>query len=237
MDRASKRMAATIGIVAGLGLAIACPLVWLQKTSLATAGELPIDDGQATRVAVTAPVFDTAGVVGDSAIYVRPAVPLPITDHPRPTRVAVDAVGLSALVLPVSMASDGTIDVISPPTDIRAIGWLDSSATADAQYGSTVLVGHRDSWAQGEGALFSINDIPGSSVVRLVLSDGTVQRYRAIDRRRYKSNELPADLLLSLRGPHRLVLITCGGDLNPVTGHYDDNVVVTAVPIAAPTSR
>jgi hypothetical protein len=134
------------------------------------------------------------------------------------------------------MASDGNIDVISPPVDIRAVGWLDSSATPDSEYGSTVLVGHRDSWAQGEGALFSINEIPGSSIVRLVLSDGTVQRYKAIDRRRYNSKALPADLLLSLRGPHRLVLITCGGDLDPLTGHYEDNVVVTAVPITGASS-
>jgi hypothetical protein len=34
----------------------------------------------------------------------------------------------------------------------------------------------------------------------------------------------------SLRGAGRLVLVTCGGPFDAMTGHYPDNVVVTAVP-------
>ena len=33
-------------------------------------------------------------------------------------------------------------------------------------------------------------------------------------------------------GAARLTLITCGGPAGPETGHYRDNVVVTAQPVA-----
>jgi hypothetical protein len=32
-------------------------------------------------------------------------------------------------------------------------------------------------------------------------------------------------------GRARLVLVTCGGPYNRTTGHYRDNIVVTAVPV------
>jgi hypothetical protein len=42
-------------------------------------------------------------------------------------------------------------------------------------------------------------------------------------------NDFP---VLSMGGPHRLVLVTCGGPVNRINGawHFQDNVIVTAVP-------
>ena len=39
------------------------------------------------------------------------------------------------------------------------------------------------------------------------------------------------DEIYSLRGPARLVLVTCGGPFNERVGSYRDNIVVTAVPV------
>ena len=36
--------------------------------------------------------------------------------------------------------------------------------------------------------------------------------------------------LFTTQGPHRLVLVSCGGAFDPVRRTYADNVVVTAVP-------
>jgi len=256
MDRAGKRIAATLGIVAGLGLSLACPLVWLQETSpdvtLASSLDSSVDVSEANPDSSMSGLLvassyasyasgsagdasgstdDSSGFVGNAAIYVRSAVPLPAANHPRPTRIALSVIGISTVIVPVSTVATGSVDVVVPPTDIHTIGWLDSSAPADSKSGATVLVGHRDSWAQGEGALFNVNEIPAGSVVKLALSNGTVQMYKVVKRRHYGEKSLPADLLLSTGGPHRLVLITCGGDLDPLTAHYEDNVVVTAVPI------
>lgn len=49
--------------------------------------------------------------------------------------------------------------------------------------------------------------------------------YRVTARRTYVKARLPRDLFAS-GGPHRLVLVTCGGRFT--AGHYDRNVVVYA---------
>jgi hypothetical protein len=46
----------------------------------------------------------------------------------------------------------------------------------------------------------------------------------------YVKEELPAELFMA-DGPPRLVLVTCTGDVDPDTGSYTRNVVVTAEPV------
>jgi hypothetical protein len=41
--------------------------------------------------------------------------------------------------------------------------------------------------------------------------------------------DLPTDIW-SQRTPNRLFVVTCGGPFDPVTRHYRDNIVLTAVP-------
>ena len=53
--------------------------------------------------------------------------------------------------------------------------------------------------------------------------------YRVVSVRAYPKSELPADVY-SVRGPPRLVLVTCGGPFDRAARHYRDNIVVTAVP-------
>lgn len=46
----------------------------------------------------------------------------------------------------------------------------------------------------------------------------------------YDKGALPTSVY-STNGPSRLFLVTCGGRFDPGSGHYEDNVVLTAVPI------
>ena len=55
------------------------------------------------------------------------------------------------------------------------------------------------------------------------------RRYRVTSVRRVRKQGLPSSIY-SRSGPARLVLVTCGGPFDTKTGHYRDNVVVTAVP-------
>ena len=43
--------------------------------------------------------------------------------------------------------------------------------------------------------------------------------------------DLPLDEVFQRSGPPRLVLITCGGPFDRTTGSYQENIVVTAVPV------
>jgi len=48
--------------------------------------------------------------------------------------------------------------------------------------------------------------------------------------RQFPKEELPRHDLFTATGPHRITLLTCGGDFDPERRTYRDNVVVIAVP-------
>ena len=59
--------------------------------------------------------------------------------------------------------------------------------------------------------------------------DGKTRNYRVSTMRRTRKAKLP-ESIFSRTGRRRLVLVTCGGPFNTATGHYRDNVIVTAFP-------
>ncbi len=60
--------------------------------------------------------------------------------------------------------------------------------------------------------------------------DGKQQVYRVTMIKTVAKNRLP-QALFTRTGDPKLYLVTCGGPFNTATGHYRDNVVVTAVPV------
>lgn len=62
--------------------------------------------------------------------------------------------------------------------------------------------------------------------------DGNAYRFKAVGIELIRQNALPARLFTKT-GDRKLVLVTRGGDLvrTPTGNHYQNNVVVTAVPI------
>ncbi len=68
--------------------------------------------------------------------------------------------------------------------------------------------------------------------VQVVSADGRTRAYRIVSRGQMPKAQPPTDVW-SLKGRNRLSLVTCGGRFDPATGHYLDNIVVVAVPVAA----
>jgi sortase (surface protein transpeptidase) len=65
--------------------------------------------------------------------------------------------------------------------------------------------------------------------VRVETAAGDVLAYRIVSVRSFPKSELPLNVYKS--GAPRLVLVTCGGPFDAASGHYLDNIVVTAVPV------
>ncbi|BDZ41650.1 hypothetical protein GCM10025865_09490 [Paraoerskovia sediminicola] len=61
---------------------------------------------------------------------------------------------------------------------------------------------------------------------------GETHKYTVKKIERVPKADIPLDTVFDRDGDPRLVLVTCGGDWDAGTGHYVDNVVVTAVPVA-----
>jgi sortase (surface protein transpeptidase) len=144
--------------------------------------------------------------------------------------LSLPALEVSAPVLPVG-TTGGTLQI---PADPDEIGWWRGSVAAGSASGSTVLAGHVDTAEQGPGALYRLTDLNAGDPVTVTLADGREVPYRVEARRTYVKGEGLPEALFHTDGPAQLVLITCGGPFDERTLSYEDNVVVLAVPAAAP---
>ena len=117
----------------------------------------------------------------------------------------------------------GEVDV---PPSVDRVGWYKYGPGPSATAGSIVIAGHVDSAAQGKGAFFRLGELaPGD---RVFLDD---REFSVVARERYRKTKIPLDKYFARDGDLRLTLITCGGPFDARTGHYRDDVVVTATPI------
>ena len=147
------------------------------------------------------------------------------TGPTAPRRVSVPALGVTAPVVPTGVTKAGNAQV---PRDGDVIGWYEFGAAPGDRRGSSVLIGHRDTQAEGPGALFDLDELrPGAQIT--VNQGGRVLRYQVVALRSTEKSGLP-DSLFRRTGPHQLVLITCGGPYIADAGGYQDNVFAVAVP-------
>jgi hypothetical protein len=143
-----------------------------------------------------------------------------------PSAFRLPSAEVSAPVTPIGVRLDGELRI---PESARVVGWWVGSAPAGSPRGSTVLTGHVDSARDGVGAFAALRDVAVGAEVELTDTFRGRHPYRVVARRTYPKYALPADVF-RVRGPARLVLITCGGPFDSAAGRYRDNVVVYAVP-------
>lgn len=142
-----------------------------------------------------------------------------------PRGVSVPALGVTAPVVPTGVTRAGNAQI---PRDGDVIGWYEFGAAPGDSRGSAVLIGHRDTEAEGPGALFALDQLrPGTRVI--VSQAGEPLRYEVVSLRSTEKSGLP-DALFRRTGPHQLVLITCGGAYLADAGGYQENLFAIAVP-------
>jgi hypothetical protein len=150
----------------------------------------------------------------------------------EPTSLNIPDLGVDSPVVTTSMDASRSLVV---PEDVMETGWYDGSRRLGASYGSTVIVGHRDSATQGSGALFGIEELPLGSTISVTAQDGTTHEFIVDSVELIDKSLLPAEAprIFALTGDYRLVLITCGGAFDESIRSYESNVVITALPAPA----
>lgn len=136
--------------------------------------------------------------------------------------------GVTADVRPVDVLPDGVLQLPADPTEV---GWWTGSSAPGDDSGPMVLAGHVRTTDGGYGALAALLEVDEGDVVEVALDDGTTRLYEIRSRLSYLKEDLPPEIFLA-GGPHRLLLVTCTGDVDLDTGQYTRNVVVTALPVA-----
>ena len=211
-------------------LGIAATLLLLGAAVVGGAGwwwhreQPPPDAGvaQVNRLAETNPAAPDAGGHVPTQEATLPTAALQI----RPIGVRIDRLGVSAAVIPVGVDTAGNVVV---PASVDTVGWYRYGPALGAP-GSMVIAGHVDSAQQGDGAFARLRELIPGDHVEVTGTDGHTATFHIIGREEYPKATIRLDRYFTTTGAPRLTLITCGGPFNRSTGHYRDNVVVTALP-------
>lgn len=146
----------------------------------------------------------------------------------RPERIRIPRLEVDAPVVPVATSSSGSLNV---PSDPQVLGWWADGAQPGAQRGTSILAGHVNTAASGPGALSNLIALrPGDEII--VEGSGRTLRLRVVDLVQYPKSELPASAAFSQEVEGRLAIVSCGGPFNPSSGHYRDNIIAYAEPVA-----
>ncbi|WGY04516.1 MULTISPECIES: class F sortase [unclassified Nocardioides] len=140
----------------------------------------------------------------------------------RPIRVEIPAIDVSARIQPVAVAGD----VLTPPDDVRVVGWWEGGAEPGDQRGAVLMTGH--TYSRGDGVFDRLAQLVPGDRVRVVTDHGVV-RYRVEAVAAYPRDRIAelAPQLFSATGGPRLVLTTCSGYDGE---HYRTTTVVRAAP-------
>ncbi len=232
------RPAAVVVVTAAAGLAVSIAMVVSALAVPATPEPQPAGPGVAVREATSAtePAPGLSGGAQPDGRPARPSVgtapadlaPRAARSPARPVRLAVPDLDLDLPVRPVGVGTDRQMQL---PADPSVLGWYRFGASPAAPAaGAAVVAGHLDSFRFGLGPLVRLRDAAVGD--RVLVSDpkGRTLRYVVSEVRRFDRQALPAELF-TRTGPPRLHLITCGGAYDPDAGGYQQNLVVTAVPL------
>ncbi|HEY5879135.1 MAG TPA: class F sortase [Nakamurella sp.] len=231
----SRRRAATSLAAGAVLLAAAALLWWVGRPE--PAGQTVTSVGASGALELTVSVSPTppAGAPATTAAAALPVIASPDAGPPTvtmlpvapPARLRIAALGVDAAVTPVGV-DDGELQV---PDDVDTVGWY-RFGPAPGDTGSAVLVGHVDDYRQGAGVLARIGDLNPGDPIEVVDDHGVTRPFVVVAREQWPKDETPLGRLFDRGGQPRLVLITCGGAFDPNRLEYDDNITVTAAPVA-----
>jgi LPXTG-site transpeptidase (sortase) family protein len=146
---------------------------------------------------------------------------------PAPARFEADSVGISMLVRPVGVATNGQMAL--PPSP-AVMGWYEYGPRPGDKEGATVLAAHRDMPDFGTGPAARLERLRRGDVLT-VRSGSIVRRYRVTQVAHLEKEGLDLEAIFDRTGPARLHVITCGGRFDQATHTYEENLVVVGVPL------
>ena len=215
-------------LIGSLALLIGTPLAWAglvasgSTQSVETVGQRPVEEVQPSASAAPKVAGSNVERIGTPVEPPKQVAPVP------PVRIVIPRLGVDAPVDPVGVYEDGSVEI---PEDVARVGWYRFGSDPAAGGGSTVIVGHRDGFDQGAGAFYAISALGPGDTVELRLSDGSSRWYEVVAREAVAKELLPSDDIFDEGGPERLTLVSCIGYFDRDDGGYQENVIVTAVPI------
>ena len=172
----------------------------------------------------------SAGPVPDTAPSVPEETLPPVSDAADrtgpgdvPVTVRIPAIDVESRLVRLGIAQDGTMEV---PQDYSRAGWLRTGPVPGGR-GPAVIAGHVDSH-RGPAVFFRLRELRPGDEIEVTQKDGDVVTFVVRSVEQYAKAQFPTERVYGpVPGPV-LRLITCSGEIDPVSGHYIDNTVVFA---------
>jgi LPXTG-site transpeptidase (sortase) family protein len=142
---------------------------------------------------------------------------------PRPVRVLIPAIGVSAPVIPLHLNRDRTLQV---PKSFSQTGWF-VGGPEPGENGAAVIAGHVDS-KSGPAVFYRLRALRRGDQIKVVLKNKSTIRFVVQSMRKVSKKHFPTKLVYGKTTSPTLRLITCDGRFDRSTGHYVDNYVVFA---------
>jgi hypothetical protein len=140
-----------------------------------------------------------------------------------PRRISIPAIGVSAPVIPLHLNPDRTLEV---PRDYAQTGWF-TGGPEPGERGPSVIVGHVDS-KTGPAVFYRLRELRRGQIIKIGRIDGTTVRFRVDGLERWPKSEFPTSRVYGRTRGATLRLVTCSGNFDPASGHYEDNTIVFA---------
>jgi sortase (surface protein transpeptidase) len=142
----------------------------------------------------------------------------------EPTRLRIPAIGVDTPLEFLRRAADQSIEV---PRQSSSAGWW-ADGPRPGQMGPAVVLGHLDS-KTGPAVFFRLGELQPGDDVLVDRADGSTVRFVVTALHRYAKTQFPTELVYYPTLQPELRLVTCGGGIDPSTGHYRENLVVFTI--------
>jgi len=131
---------------------------------------------------------------------------------------------VSARIIPLGLAPDHTMQT---PRRFGDTGWY-RPGPEPGERGPAVIAGHVDSF-KGPAVFYNLSRLRRGDSIAITRADHSVVHFRVQGMERWPKSSFPTKRIFGKTRGATLRLITCSGDFNRATGHYEDDTIVYAV--------
>ena len=167
------------------------------------------------------------GNIFDVAPPATPTEPPPNVAPPSDApiaRLVIPAIDVDAPVTVKGVDANGVMENPDGPWDVA---WYEF--TARPGFGSNaVFSGHLDYAGVGPAVFWRLRELEQDDIVEVHLEDGTVYRYRVIAKDQVYAATADVGAIVGPTAQEIVTLITCAGTFDPVTGQYDQRLIIRA---------
>jgi len=162
-----------------------------------------------------------------------PEVPLQRADgalqprDPAPVSLVIAGTDIAVKVVDVGIEDNDAMEI---PDSFYEAGWYRYGPAPGSRAGNAVIAAHVDSLTEVM-PFAQLKDVPIGTTVTVGLADGRSLAYAVSDVRNVPKATLNGSEIFRRDGDPELKIITCGGEWLSEEGDYEDNVVLTALPL------